>query len=139
MRFEPGRLVLHRNVRHGRIGWVRSARVVSDDDRGLLLWVARNAPVAYEVTAAGLGMRAVPFTEWITSSYALKRDTWNGPSVLKFLPTGAAHSVWWFTDERGRFRTGTSTWRSPVSAGTTARWPASTSWTRTSTWWCART
>ncbi|MFI7281200.1 DUF402 domain-containing protein [Micromonospora chersina] len=103
-RFAPGRLILHRNVRHGRIGWVRPARVVSDDDRGLLLWVARNTPVAHEVTEAGLGMRAVPFAEWITSSYRLARGRWSGPPVLKFLPTGAAHSVWWFRDAHGRFQ-----------------------------------
>ncbi|TDC43123.1 DUF402 domain-containing protein, partial [Micromonospora sp. KC207] len=24
MYFEPGRLIMHRNVRHGRIGWVRA-------------------------------------------------------------------------------------------------------------------
>lgn len=103
VRFETGRLILHRNVRRGRIGWVRPGRVVSDDERGLLIWIARNSPVAYEVTEAGFGMRAVPFTEWITSSYALALDRWNGPPLLKFLPTGAAHSVWWFSDARGRF------------------------------------
>ncbi|MFG3705096.1 DUF402 domain-containing protein [Micromonospora sp. NPDC047670] len=103
MRFEPGRLIVHRNVRRGRIGWVRAARVVSDDDRGLLLWVARDSPVAAEVTAAGLGMRAVPFAEWVSSSYRLAHSRWHGPSVLKFLPTGAAHSVWWFRDAHDRF------------------------------------
>ena len=95
---------MHRNVRHGRIGWVRPARVVADDDRGLLLWVARDTPVAHEVTEAGLGMRAMPFAEWITSSYRLARGRWNGPPLLKFLPTGAAHSVWWFRDADGPLR-----------------------------------
>ncbi|MER5333945.1 DUF402 domain-containing protein [Micromonospora sp. NPDC002717] len=103
MRFEPGRLIVHRNVRRGRIGWVRTARVVSDDDRGLVLWVARNSPVASEVTEAGLGMRAVPFAEWISSSYRLAAGRWNGPPVLKFLPAGASHSVWWFRDAHDRF------------------------------------
>ncbi|BCJ57952.1 DUF402 domain-containing protein [Micromonospora endophytica] len=103
MTFEPGRLIVHRNVRRGRIGWVRPARVVSDDERGLLLWVAEGSPVASEVTAAGLGMRAVPFTEWITASYRLAQGRWSGPPLLKFLPAGAAHSVWWFRDAQGRF------------------------------------
>ncbi|WP_433391310.1 DUF402 domain-containing protein [Micromonospora sp. KLBMP9576] len=103
MRFEPGRLVVHRNVRRGRIGWARAARVVSDDERGLLLWVARDAPTASEVTEAGRGMRAVPFAEWITSSYRLAPGRWNGPPLLAFLPTGAAHSVWWFRDAYDRF------------------------------------
>ncbi|GGM36729.1 hypothetical protein GCM10011608_21690 [Micromonospora sonchi] len=103
MRFEPGRLVVHRNVRRGRIGWVRPARVVSDDERGLLLWVAEGSPVASEVTETGLGMRAVPFSEWITSTYRLAEGRWHGPPLLKFLPADAAHSVWWFRDARGRF------------------------------------
>ncbi|MFC6017418.1 DUF402 domain-containing protein [Plantactinospora solaniradicis] len=103
MRFPRGRVVLHRNVRRGRIGWVRPARVVSDDDRGLLLWIARNTPVASEVTEDGRGMRALPFTEWVTSAYRLHVATWNGPPLLKFLPAGANHSVWFFRDADDRF------------------------------------
>ncbi|MCG5435992.1 DUF402 domain-containing protein [Micromonospora foliorum] len=102
-RFTPGRLIVHRNVRLGRIGWARPARVVLDDERGLLLWIARDSPVAHEVNAAGLTMRALPFADWITPTYRLAEGRWNGPPLLKFLPTGAAHSVWWFRDERGRF------------------------------------
>ncbi|MEO3744718.1 DUF402 domain-containing protein [Plantactinospora sp. B5E13] len=102
-RFARGRVVLHRNVRHGRIGWVRPGRVVSDDDRGLLLWVARDTPVAHEVTEDGRGMRAMTFAEWLTHSYRLKVSPWNGPPVLKFLPTGANHSVWLFRTGDGRF------------------------------------
>jgi hypothetical protein len=102
-RFAPGRLILHRNVRQGRIGWVRLARVVSDDERGLLLWIGRGSPVANEVADDGRGMRAMPFAEWLTRSYQLVTATWEGPPLLKFLPTGAAHSVWWFRDVTDRF------------------------------------
>lgn len=103
MRFDPGRLVVHRSVRRGRIGWVRPARVVSDDDRGLLLWVPRGSEVASETTDAGVGMRAIPFAEWIVSGYRLTPARWQGPPLLKFLPVGAAHSVWLFQDEQGHF------------------------------------
>jgi hypothetical protein len=103
LRFAPGRLILHRNVRRGRIGWVRPARVVSDDDRGLLLWIARGTPVAHEVADDGRGMRAMPFAEWLTRSYRLDIASWQGPPLLKFLPAGAAHSVWWFRDAADRF------------------------------------
>jgi hypothetical protein len=102
-RFAPGRLILHRNVRQGRIGWVRLARVVSDDERGLLLWIGRGSPVANEVADDGRGMRAMPFAEWLTRSYQLVTATWAGPPLLKFLPAGAAHSVWWFRDVTDRF------------------------------------
>ncbi len=103
MTFEPGRVVLHRNVRHGRIGWVRPARVVSDDDRGLLLWLARGTVVVNEVAADGRGMRAMPFTEWLGLDYRLQVGTWQGPGVLKLLRPGAAHSVWWFRTDAGDF------------------------------------
>ena len=103
MTFEPGRVVLHRNVRHGRIGWVRPARVVSDDDRGLLLWLARGTVVVNEVAADGRGMRAMPFTEWLGLDYRLQVSTWQGPGVLKLLRPGAAHSVWWFRTDAGEF------------------------------------
>jgi Protein of unknown function (DUF402) len=103
VRFERGQLIVHRNVRNGRLGWVRPARVVRDDERGLLLWLARNSPVANEVTVDGRGMRMMPFTEWIASSYRLEQGRWFGPPLLKFLPVGAAHSVWWFRTAEGSF------------------------------------
>ncbi|MFC7547633.1 DUF402 domain-containing protein [Plantactinospora sp. GCM10030261] len=103
MRFERGRLIVHRNVRRGRIGWARPSRVVADDDRGLLLWLARDSPTAHEVTAAGLTMRAVPFTEFVAADHRLEPGRWIGPPILMFLPTGAAHSVWWWFHDDGRF------------------------------------
>jgi hypothetical protein len=103
MRFPPGRVIMHRNVRRGRLGWVRPGRVIVDDDRGLLVWIDRGSPVASEVAADGRGMRTMPFAEYVTLSYRPAVFRWEGPGVLKFLPTGAAHSVWWFRDETGAF------------------------------------
>lgn len=103
MIFEPGRTILHRNVRHGRLGWVRPARVIVDDDRGLLLWLARGSAVANEVAADGRGMRAMPFPDWLATTYRLTLTTWQGPGVLKLLRPDAAHSVWWFRDDAGAF------------------------------------
>jgi hypothetical protein len=107
VRFAPGRLILHRNVRHGRIGWVRPAHVVSDDERGLLVWLARGSAVGSEVCADGRGMRAMPFAEWVGQDYRVHVGSWQGPGLLKFLPATAggfaAHSVWWFRNDAGRF------------------------------------
>jgi hypothetical protein len=103
LRFEPGRLVLHRNMRHGRIGSLRPCRVILDDDRGLLLWLARGTTVVNEVAEDGRGMRAMPFDEWIRVGYRSQVGTWNGPGVLKFLPRDAEHSIWWFRDDAGAF------------------------------------
>jgi hypothetical protein len=107
VRFEPGRLILHRNVRHGRIGWVRPVRVVSDDDRGLLLWLARGTRVGHEVAADGRDMRDMPFAEWVRLTYRIDQVAWHGPGVLMFLPATrngfAAHSVWWFRNDVDAF------------------------------------
>jgi hypothetical protein len=103
MTFERGRLILHRNVRHGRLGWVRPGRVVSDDERGLVLWVAPRSPVAFEMAEDGRGMRDMPFAEWVTLRYRLVEAPWQGPGVLKLVPPGAAYSVWWFRKPDGRF------------------------------------
>ncbi|MEV4755225.1 DUF402 domain-containing protein [Micromonospora sp. NPDC049559] len=103
MAWERGRLVLDRNVRRGRIGWVRPGWVISDDERGLAIWIARGAAVANEVADDGRGMRAMPFAEWTTRSYRLAVSVWQGPPLVKFYPAGAAHSVWWFRGDDGRF------------------------------------
>jgi hypothetical protein len=104
VRFEPGRVVVHRNTRRGRLGWVRTGRVVSDDERGLLIWIGTGSPAAYEVAADGRAMRGMPFAEWVTLDYRLETGTWNGPGILKLMPPGAAYSVWWFRDRgHGRF------------------------------------
>lgn len=103
MRFEPGRLVLHRNMRFGRIGSLRPCRVVLDDDRGLLLWLARGSTVVNEVTTDGRGMRTMSFAEWLRHDYRPQAGIWQGPGILKFLPPGAEHSVWWFFTDAGDF------------------------------------
>jgi Protein of unknown function (DUF402) len=103
MRFVPGSLILHRNTRRDRIGWVRPARVVSHDERGLLLWVAPGSRIAEEVDQDGLTMRHMPFVDWIRQRHQVVEHDWRGPGILKLLPPGAAHSVWWFRDEDGRF------------------------------------
>jgi hypothetical protein len=127
--FEPGRIIMHRNVHRDRVAWVRPARVISDDERGLLVWVAQESSVAYEVAADGRGIRSMPFAEWVTLSYKLHVDTWAGPGVLKFLPTGAAHSVWWFrelateTGQQGReLATGTGQQGRGVEDGRFSGW-----------------
>jgi hypothetical protein len=104
VRFAPGRLIFHRNISPVRTGWVRLARVVADDDRGLLLWVAPRSPVITQVAADGRGIRSMPFAEWVTLPHRLRIGTWNGPGILKLHPPGAAHSVWWFrSPETGEF------------------------------------
>ena len=103
MPFASGRPVLYRNIAAGRVVSVRPCRVVSDDERGLLLWLARGSATAVEVAEDGRGVRDMPFTEWAGLRHTLVEATWRGPGILKFLPPGVDHSVWFFFDDSGRF------------------------------------
>lgn len=104
MTFEPGRLVLHRDTHHDQVAFVHPARVVSDDDRGLLIWLARDSVVAVEATLDGRGPRDMTFAEWSTTGRALRLTTWRGPGVLRLFPPGADHSVWFFRTDEGAFQ-----------------------------------
>jgi hypothetical protein len=102
--FAPGRLILHRDTHLGRIAFVHPARVVSDDERGLLVWVAFGSVIAIERAADGRGPRDMTFAEWATQRYEPRLATWQGPGVLRLFPPGAAHSVWFFRDENDAFK-----------------------------------
>ncbi len=93
--FAPGRLVVHRHFTHRDLVWVPLVRVVSDDERGLLLWMPTGTPMAREVTLDGRGPRGMPFAEWLAEPKHMVLDRFRGPNVLKLFPPGAAHSVWW--------------------------------------------
>jgi hypothetical protein len=103
MPFEPGRPVLYRNVAAGELLAVRPCRVVSDDDRGLLLWLARGSVVAVEAAPDGRGIRSMPFAEWVRLPHLVVESRWQGPGILKFFPPDVDHSVWFFFDDEGRF------------------------------------
>jgi hypothetical protein len=104
IRFTPGRVILHRHWHGDQIGLLKTAVVAADDERGLLLWVPRAAPVLDRRAVDGRGLRAMPFQEWLRTPTELKRLTWTGPGVLKLLPPGEAHSIWWFRHEDGSLR-----------------------------------
>jgi Protein of unknown function (DUF402) len=103
MAWPAGRLVLYRNLRHGQVVLVRPGRVVSDDERGLLLWLARGSATATQVAADGRDMRAMPFTEWVALEHKIVGSSWKGPGLLKLIRPGVDHSVWFFRDDYDRF------------------------------------
>ena len=102
--FAAGRPVLYRNVDGPRLACVRPCRVVSDDERGLLLWLARGSAVMVEQAVDGRGIRDMPFAEWIELEHEVVPTTWQGPGLLKFVPPEGDHSVWFFRDDHGRFK-----------------------------------
>ncbi len=103
MVFAVGRPVLYRNFSAGRLVNVRPCRVISDDERGLLLWLARGSAMVIEVAADGRGVRDMTFAEWVTLDHKLVPVTWSGPGILKFLPAEGRHSVWFFRTPEGDF------------------------------------
>lgn len=104
MRFRPGDLIVDRNTHLGRPVNVRAARVVSDDDRGTLLWIAQGTPMFVERTVDGRGMREMTFAQWQQHEYEMVPFSWNGPGILKFFRPGEHHSVWWFWEHSGDFQ-----------------------------------
>lgn len=101
--FAPGRTVLYRNFSGGRLSAVRPCRVISDDERGLLLWLARGTVVHVLQAVDGRGIRDMPFAEWVKVDRHVVPATWEGPGLLKFIPPDADHSVWFFRDGADRF------------------------------------
>ena len=103
VRFEAGRTVLYRNIDGPRLASVRPGRVISDDDRGLLLWLARGSAVLVEQATDGRGIRDMPFPEWVELDHEVVPTVWQGPGLLKFIPPEADHSIWFFRDDAGNF------------------------------------
>jgi hypothetical protein len=103
MTFVPGQVIVYRNTHRSRVAVVRPVRVVFDDERGLLVWLARGTEGHQEVTLDGRGTRSMPFSEWITQEYVLRLGSWQGPGILMFFPPQADHSVWWFWDDDWQF------------------------------------
>jgi hypothetical protein len=103
MTLAPGQPVLHRHFADDVLVWAPLTRVVADDERGLRLWLAHGSPLIRQLSADGRPLRGTPFAEWITLPKQIRFDTYRGPSILKFNPRGAAHSVWWLWDVEHRF------------------------------------
>ena len=72
-----------------RLGLLKTAFVLADDERGLWLWVPLGAPMLDRRAVDGRGLRAMPFSQWLRIDTKLWEVTWRGPGVLMFLPPGA--------------------------------------------------
>jgi hypothetical protein len=92
--FAPGRTVLRRYWRGGRITFLNVFRVVADDARGLLLWQPMGVPFWRLLTPDGRTRHddligGVP-------DLTLSELPWQGVHLLVLMRPGAAHSVSWF-------------------------------------------
>ena len=78
-------------------------RVVRDDERGLIAWLASGTPRLMPAPADGRSLRELPLDERFTRERVQARVAWHGPGVLFMSPTGKPWSVWLFWDEEGAF------------------------------------
>ncbi len=108
LHWSPGTEILWRYRRpDSAIESVRPMRVVRDDDRGLVAWLAPGTPVLRPALADGRELRSTPMAERFDFEHhgrATRLDTWHGQGVLKVAPTGAPWSVWLFWSESWKFR-----------------------------------
>ncbi len=91
---EPGGLVLRRYRRGGATSWLQACRVVATDSRGLFCWLPVGAGFAARQRPDGSLVRAAPVEDFAAAE--LRAGSWQGRSVLIWMPAGRAHSVWWF-------------------------------------------
>lgn len=95
-RFGPGEAILWR---YGR--YVETARVIRDDARGLVVWIASGSARLESVPADGRRTRDVPMQERFSVPWVTRESTWTGPGVVRVAPTGKPWSVWFFRQPDG--------------------------------------
>lgn len=105
-RFDPGQIVVRRGLHpDGRIGQVECGRVVSDDERGLLIWVGLGSTQVRRASLDGDPTRPLPLLDELGTPTIPVLSTWDGYGNLMLIPPDAAHSLWWSWDHQGRTRT----------------------------------
>lgn len=90
-RFARGEGILWR---FGRV--IETARVVRDDDRGLVVWIASGSPRLEPGPTDGSRSRDVPLEARFSIPWRIREATWRGQGVLRVAPTGKPWSVWFF-------------------------------------------
>lgn len=76
-------------------------RVVRDDERGLVAWLAEDTEQLMWWPADGRAMREVPLEERFGVPRAPVVRRWRGSGVLRLAPTGRPWSVWVFLEDDG--------------------------------------
>lgn len=94
--FEPGQLIVRRFLHpDGRLAMVQPARVVADDDRGLLLHSDLGAQLMVRTDLAGNSTRPLPLATEIAMTTMLSPARRTFYRSLVLTPPGAGHSVSW--------------------------------------------
>jgi hypothetical protein len=104
MTFRPGETVVRRFLhRDLRLAAVQAARVVADDDRGLLLHVDIGAESMRRTDLAGGPTRHLPVADELALPTMLAPVRREDYRTLMLLPPGAPHSISWSWRADGTF------------------------------------
>lgn len=76
-------------------------RVVRDDERGLVAYLAEGTELVSSARAGGAGVRDVPLAQRFTGERVPVIGRWRGHGILRIAPTGRPWSVWVFRDDDG--------------------------------------
>jgi hypothetical protein len=86
-------------LRYGRS--IDPMRVVRDDERGLVAWLAADTELLSWRPADGRSTREVPLAERFDVEKSPTIEPWRGGGVLRIAPTGKPWSVWIFWEDDG--------------------------------------
>lgn len=95
-RFEPGQEILWR---YGRV--IETARVIRDDERGLVCWIPPGAARLEPVPADGRRAREIPLDERFRVPWIIRESSWSGQGIVRVAPAGKPWSVWFFRQADG--------------------------------------
>ncbi|CAM3516582.1 DUF402 domain-containing protein [Nocardioides zeicaulis] len=76
-------------------------RVVRDDERGLVAWLAPGTEVLSSAPEDGLALRDRPLAERFLGERVPTLGTWQGGGILRIAPTARPWSVWVFLEDDG--------------------------------------
>ena len=76
-------------------------RVVRDDERGLVAWLADATELLASAPGGGLALRDKPLAERFLGERVPTLENWRGGGVLRLAPTGRPWSVWIFWEDDG--------------------------------------
>jgi len=76
-------------------------RVVRDDERGLVAWLAADTELLASAPGDGVALRDKPLAERFLGERVPTIDRWRGGGILRIAPTGRPWSVWVFREDDG--------------------------------------
>ena len=74
-------------------------RVVRDDERGLVAWLAADTELLSTAPGDGLALRDLPLAERFLGERVPTLERWRGGGVLRIAPTGRPWSLWLFWED----------------------------------------